>query len=264
MQKLFLFVILSLIPYVLFSQNRITIQKKIIERGKVDTISVVGTLSLENSSSIRFLLLFNAYLLDVKKIIGGETFAIRESEPQFSLDITKIDSAILSITSTNFQSINNGIIFQIAVEGLAYKDSITYIIPAEIVLDDSPVDFQKDSGMVIVRGPSVIPVAVTTLGYAYPFPTENPLKFSFTLAKKTQLDFAIFAMNGKKILSSNDNFDFFSIFKGTTKIPLNSIFEPGEYTLSVALPKEIATGVYFLRMNTAEFGPFYSKFLILK
>ncbi|MGQ9819407.1 MAG: hypothetical protein ACUVQ1_05730 [Candidatus Kapaibacteriales bacterium] len=256
--------ILSLTPFIIFSQNRIAIPSKSIERGKIDTITITGTLLLRNSASLRIKLLFDAHFIDIKKVIGNPEFAITEVEPEFNIDLTKIDSAVLNVQSSKFQSVTNGTIFQVLLEGLVYQDSITYIYPIEVALDDSLLETQKDPGRIIIQGPTVIPISVTSIGFAYPSPVQSPLKFNFTLSKQTRLHFALFSINGKQILSSTNNPGNFTVLKGSTNVSLNETFATGSYILQIEIPNEISSGVYFLRMDTTEFGPFYSKFMLLK
>lgn len=265
MLKNLIVIILIIMHDFLFSQNRISISSKLIERGEIDTINIEGTLSFDNSSLLQIKLLFDAHFIDVKKVIGNRDFAIIEDEPYFSLDLTKIDSSILNVQATNFQSITNGIIFQVLVEGLVYKDSITYIFPIEVAIDDSLIECQKDAGIVIVRGPSVIPIETTSIGFAYPSPIQSPIYFNFSLGKKTDVNFSIFSMNGKQVLSSINNPENFTLVEGIINRPVyNSTLEAGNYILRIEIPSEISSGVYFLRMNTGGFGPFYSKFMLLK
>lgn len=265
MLKSLFVILLIVIPYFLFSQNRISIPSKSIERGKIDTINIEGTLSLQNSSLLRIKLLFDAHFIDVKKVNGNPNFAIMEDEPYFDLDLTKIDSAILNVQATNFQSITNGIIFQVLVEGLVYKDSVMHIFPIDVAVDDSSIECSKDTGTIIVRGPSVIPIEITSIGFSYPSPVKSLIYFNFSLGKKTKLNFSIFSINGKQILSSINNPEKFNIVDGIIPRPIyNSTLEAGSYLLRIEIPSEISSGVYFLRMNTAEFGPFYSKFMLLK
>lgn len=264
MQKNYLYLLIFFLPFFLFAQNRVSIPTKNVERGKIDTIDVYGSFSFQNSGKLEIKLLFNAYLIDVKKVIGNPNYVIHEIEPNIRLDLSKLDSAVLAINSFDFQALNEGIFFKIVIEGLVYKDSITYIQPLEIAIDDSLIDFTKDSGMIIVRGPSVIPIPVTSIGYGYPSPTKNQIRFDFTLAKNTPVDFSVFSSNGKKIIDSNKNSNYFLIQKGSIEIPSETVLEPGEYSLLVNFPNEIASGVYYLQMRTSIFGPFYSKFMLLK
>lgn len=261
-----LFVIfLIILPYFLFSQNRISIPSKSIERSRIDTINIEGTLSLQNSSTLRIKLLFDAHFIDVKKVIGNPNFVIIENEPYFSLDLTKIDSAVINVQATNFQSIVNGIIFQVLVEGLVYKDSVTYIFPIEVAIDDSLIECRKDTGTIIVRGPSVFPIEITSIGFAYPLPVQSHIYFNFSLGKRNEVNFSIFSINGKQVLSSINNPENFIIVEGLLNKPVyNSLLEGGNYLLRIEIPDKISSGVYFLRMNTSEFGPFYSKFMLLK
>jgi len=248
------------------SQIIVNIPDATIGRGRVDTISIYGSFDNISFNSLKLVLQFNAYLLDIKKVIGNRDYIIAEDEPNFDIQLNKIEDATLSISSSNINLSKNGetLICKLWVEGLVYKDSLDTIKLVSMELDGNPVDFTYNGGVIKVVGPSVFPVKENYFSNSFPLPTDTRVFFRFGIVTPSFVEFTVYNSKGEEVLSSKANSSFFKVKGNKGETSLNGKLDEGDYLLEVTLPLDLASGSYFLQLNAFSIGVFYSSFLVVK
>ncbi|MFN3781821.1 MAG: hypothetical protein ACK4SO_06565 [Candidatus Kapaibacteriota bacterium] len=249
-----------------YSQVKITIPQTFINRGQFDTIVVFGDFSDLNFTKLDLVFQFNAVLIDLIKIVSDSEYLIAEPEPSFNVSLNNLSDAILRISSS---SINNSlkkesILCKIIAEGLVYKDSVDTIKLLQVQLDDTPVDFLFNGGIIIVKGPLVFPVKNNYLSEGFPTPTSERVQFRFGIVKSSFVDILVFNSKGETVLTSVQAEEYFKVLGKNREISLNEKLEDGDYLLELTLPYDFPSGVYFLELNAYSIGSFRSKFLIVK
>ncbi|ROL60635.1 hypothetical protein D9V87_01065 [Bacteroidetes/Chlorobi group bacterium MS-B_bin-24] len=261
----FSFAFLFISVYNSFAEATITLPKKILTRGTIDTLSIYFSNDQANINSLKLTLQFNAYILDIKKVLGSDAFIITEPLPKFSLNLDTLEKAKLTIESSNLNIGNSrAILCQLLVEGLVYRDSVDTIRIVNLEVDGSPAQFVSNGGEIIAQGPSVIPIKSTYISIASPLPTSNSLWFYFGLSKTSYLEFTIFNFIGEKVYSSSRTPDLFKVLGNNSQYPVDGKFEDGDYKLTIELPPDFPSGAYFLQLNAFSIGTFSSKFLVVK
>ncbi len=246
-------------------ENTIEIPEKVLNRGIIDTISIYFSTDSINLNNINFTLKFNAYILDIRQVVGNTNFFITEPSPKYYINLNNIEEATLTIESNNLNRWNEQkILCQLIVEGLVYKDSVDTIKISNLEINGNPVKFVANGGIVIVRGPSVIPVKSNYLSGANPLPGENFLWFFFGISKPSYLSISILNSLGEQIYSSESNPELFQITASNNQYSPQDKLEDGDYRLDVHLPPQFPSGTYFLRLNAYSIGIFLTKFLIVK
>lgn len=263
--------ILKLTAFFLFfcnvasSEVKISIPNRTIERGKIDTLVVLGDFGKQSFSKLNLVFQFNAYLMDVQKVISDASNIISDSEPQFSVQLNQLFNATLVVTSSqlNLNSNNNAIICKLIVEGLVFKDSVDTIKLVQVELDDNPVSFIYEGGIVTVRGPLVFPVKKNYLSESFPIPASYRVFFRFGMILPSFVEIKVFNSKGEIVLSSATE----SLFKITGiegEVSLQTKLDAGDYLMEMTVPSDLASGVYFLQLNAYSVGVFISKFLVIK
>ncbi len=249
-----------------YSQVKITIPQTFINRGQLDTIVVLGDFSGFNFGKINLIFQFNAFLIDVKKVVSNSEYLITESEPSFRVLLNNLSDATLQISSssTNNNIKKENILCKIIVEGLVYKDSVDTIKLLQVALDDIPVDYLFIGGIINVRGPLVVPVKKNYLSEGFPTPTSNRVYFRFGIVESSVVEIVVYNSNGEIVLSSVQDEEYFKVLGKNREISLKEKLDDGDYLLELSLPFDLSSGVYFLGLNAYSIGSFRSKFIIVK
>lgn len=258
----------------LFS-NSIEIRDTTIVRSRSDTIPIFGKIDSPNPYKIKVIIKFNAYLLDIKKIIGGNKFILQEPEPTFIVQLNNIDDASIEITSTNVQPTASSVLCKMVVEGLVYRDSICIVSPLSLWVNDTLVESELISDTVKVVGPPIFQNPKNFLDNPFPLPPiGNFIQFNFGVANvgtpeiKTpiKVGFYVFNSAGMQVFSSEKNQEIFSAISIGSKTPidLNGEVNTGVYRLTLTFPSDFADGVYYLQMRTSENIVLNSKFLYIR
>ena len=249
----------------LFSETIVTIPKKTLTRGVLDTITINFATKQKDITSLKLTLRFNAYVLDIKKVLGSPDFIVNDPSPKFNLNLENLENAILTIESNNLTFDDSPMILcQLLVEGLVYKDSVDTMRIVALEINGFPIDFTFNDGVIIVQGPSVIPIKSTYISIPSPLPTRNYLWFYFGLSRASYLEFSIFNSLGEKVYSSVHSPDLFKVWGKNLQFPVDGKFEVGDYKLDIYLPQDFPSGVYFLQLNAFSIGIFSSSFLVVK
>ncbi len=249
-----------------YSQISVSIPNVAIERGRNDTISIFAQFQNASINKLNLVFQFNAYVLDIKKVVSGEKFIISDPSPNFNIQLNQLTDATISITSSNINvnSAKDSLLCQFIVEGLVYKDTLDTIKLVQIEIDDNQTNFVFNGGIVVVRGPTVFPVKKNYLSEAFPLPTTEQIYFRFGIVSPSYLEFVIYNSNGEKVLNSNDKSNIFRILGAKGEFSTKDKLEAGDYLLIVSLPQDLSSGSYFLELNAFSVGLFFSKFLIVK
>ncbi|MCX7879728.1 MAG: hypothetical protein N2517_03615 [Ignavibacteria bacterium] len=263
-KKIFVAFALLIFPLVpIRSIVYVSIPDTIINRARNDTIPIYGSLNLTKANKIQLVFQFNAYLLDIKGVLGGETSIIEENSPSFEVRLNNLYNAELVITSFKIK-VQSNLFFKLIVEGLAHKDSVDSLKLISLSVSDTLHKFEVSGGKLTIRGPTVIPIQKSYISNGIPLPADKIVNFNFGIEKASFLSFEVFNENGEFIFSSQSNPDKFLAKNRSEILPLNQKFEAGDYSLELYLPIEIATGLYFLRLKAYSIGTFNSKFLVVK
>lgn len=248
-----------------YAQVKITIPQTFINRGQLDTIVVIGDFSSLSFQKLSLVFQFNAFLVDIIKVVSEPEFIISEPEPNFNIQLNNLTDATLRISSSNLNiDKKENILCKIIVEGLAYKDSIDTIKLLHVKVDDTPVEYSFIGGTIIVRGPLVIPLKINYLSEGFPTPSSNKVYFRFGIVKSSIVDIFVYNTKGEAILKSFQDEDYFKVFGKNREIPLKERLDEGDYLLELSLPFDLSSGIYFLGLNAYSIGSFRSKFIIVK
>lgn len=258
----------------LFS-NSIEIRDTTIFRSRLDTIPIFSKIDSPNPYKIKLLIKFNAYILDIKKIIGSDEFIFREPEPSFTIQLNNIDDATIEITSNNIQPAVSSILCKMVVEGLVYRDSICVVSPLSLWINDTLVESELIPDTIKVIGPPVFQNPKNFLDNPFPLPpTGNFIHFNFGVASigkpnvetPVRIEFSVFNSAGAEVFNSVKNQEIFSAISIGSKTPidLNKEVNAGVYRLTLIFPSDFAVGVYYLQMRTSENIVLSSKFLFIR
>lgn len=258
-------VIWFLLSNAIFAEIKITIPNRTIERGRLDTIAILGDFGTQSFAKLNLVLQFNAYLIDLQKVISEPSNVIVETEPNFNVQLNQLYDATVSITSSKLNLNINGekTICKLVIEGLVYQDSVDTIRLLKVELDDDPVGFTFEGGKITVSGPLVYPVKENYLSEAFPIPSASRVLFRFGIVKPSYIELKIFNSNGEIVFTSQ-NTEYFKISGTKGVVSTKDKLDAGDYWLELLLPPDFASGCYFLQLNAFSVGVFNSKFLIIK
>lgn len=250
------------------SQGFISFSDAEIPRGSKTTISVETNDDFTNVSDIRIVLKYNAYVIDIAKVIGGENHIIACNDLSLNKKFEKQDSATIEFSCNQINTGSGNIFFDLEIEGLAGPDSIAYIFIDSIFFNNQIVNIeQQKSSKIKVVGIPVFQYA-EGLGLAYPNPFYEKITIPFTLFSPSNIDFFIYSSSGelifdknclnKEIIITKENNDLLNITdlsKELTKGTYIIEFKPIEWNFS--------TGLYYFFLKT-ERNDYYSIFLYSK
>jgi len=121
----------------LFSAGFVSIQDTtLIHSGTNSRIPVYSNVDFSQVNNAKFTFKFNGLLLNIKGVYAAEENGCKEAGSSFTVDLTNLKEATLEVTATQFNPTNNGILFSIELETLAGQDSIAFLTPSEITLND--------------------------------------------------------------------------------------------------------------------------------
>ncbi|MCX7909491.1 MAG: hypothetical protein N2560_08255 [Ignavibacteria bacterium] len=249
-----------------YSQIIVTIPNENIERGRNDTITILAKFGDIPINRLNLVFQFNAYLFDVKNVVSGNEFIISDSQPNFTVQLNQLNNATISIVSSKVSIIPNveKVLCKLVVEGLVYKDSVDTIKLVNLEIDNNPVNFTFNGGVINVRGPLVFPIKKNYLSNSFPLPTDGRVFFRFGIVNPSYVDIIVYNSKGEKVLGSQFNKNFFQVFGVKGEVSLDDKLDEGDYLLKIELPPDLAAGVYFLQLDAFSVDVFFSKFLIVK
>jgi hypothetical protein len=252
-----------------FSETTISILDTSIPRGAIYKIPIYVTTDITDLSNLKVKLSFNAYVIDIKSAQGGDSLIMKCPTADTLHDYLYLDSAIITISCSNNQTINNGILCSLQIEGLAGPDSLSKLKIEKLYINDvEPSNVIYSSGVVKVTEPIVIPHIPEGMGINYPNPCSSEIKFQFSIDVPTKVNFSLYSDDGRQMASYDFSKSFKLFFKqqtGTVEITdLNSTLQQGNYELEFRFNNyNFASGVYYLRMKTDK-NIYSSGFVIIK
>jgi hypothetical protein len=264
-----IFVILISTYFVSYSQPAVRVSDATAPRGESTLIDVTGTIDFGNTGELVFYFTFNAYLYDIKSVKTGNNFGLNTiTGDGFKVIINPMGLSELIVKSNDYKNISNGILFRIELEGLAYKDSIGFIIPDSVALNGTKVNnLSLNRGRIVVPGLPIYDDFGEGLGYCYPNPFHYTVTLPFYLESSQNIKLNVFSLAGKRIPIHEINMEQNRLFKketNGTKVPLDNIdseLSPGYYEY-VFTPEywEMSSGIYYVFLITND--KVYSKSLI--
>ena len=252
--KLLIIIILSVIPgFNVLSQNDISISDTLVTRTEYFEIPVNGTLQVNAGDNVSIEIVYDSRIIDIKSAIGGNGMAITEAAPAIATDFTKLDSAKLTITSSNVVPVTNGIICKLSVKGLVFSDSVGYIHPYKIIINGIETPVSQKYARVLVRGTLIFPNYPDNLGDAVPNPFFYSTKLNFSLEKPSKVHFILYSLIGGLIAESQNSTEIFKIYNiiDNQRVDASSVLAAGVYYLIVTpVSFETSSGYYMLVMQT--------------
>ncbi|MBI5326251.1 MAG: hypothetical protein HZB41_13435 [Ignavibacteriae bacterium] len=269
--KIFI-VILGIIStcYISYSQTNVTVPDTVIPRGEVYSIPINGSLDQVNKKSIKIKLRYNARVIYIKSVKGSDNTIMNCLTPKLgNPDYSDISKTTVEISCDSISSSNSGIFCFIDVEGLAGPDTLTYLVPVAIYINDvqdSTAVF--DGGQIKVPGDLVYQRFPEGIGQNYPNPFASYTFFPVVIDKLTKVNFKLYTNNGSEVSSINNKSETLELYKktGTGEVKVNfddEILDRGNYVLHFIPDAEFANGSYFLVMKTVN-GIYNIRFLYIK
>lgn len=250
------------------AENKVYLRDTIIERGVSLKIPIYGTISFSPIDNFYIELQYDARIINISSVAGAPDYIIKPINPFFQNDLKDLNSAILSISTNDAQSKENGIVCVLELEGLVFSDSIVDIFLNKIVINGiERSEFKGKIGTITVRGQSFLPNFPDNLGLNYPNPFTDETRFEFNLENTTLISFYIYNSSGQAIYSSENTPEIFKVFS-YDGLPVNKPFEQslsrGKYYALFRPPTyDFASGVYFFGLKTDK-GFYNRSFLVLK
>lgn len=228
----------------------------VLPRGGVHPAAVYGSLNGATGSTIELKFAFNAAVIDIKGISPCETCIM--SSPTFTVNMSKMDSTILTIKADISTTTGLEKFCVLEVEGLVGPDTVTPIIPTEVIIDGETIqDVEFINGKIRVLTDPIVQKLPEGLGNPYPNPFAGSVTVPFFVSEETKVSFYIYNSLGRLYASypetDGNTFLFYNgdgVFIGK---PDTNIFQKGEYKIKI-LPTSIdcASGSYYIFMKTAK------------
>jgi hypothetical protein len=219
-------------------------------------LTVYGNIDLANIKSLEITFEFNALNLEIKSAYANSSFIMKCPTPITNYNKDDLTKSTVTIFCNDIQNINNGIICKLIVEALAGPDSITYLTPKSIKINDSLIDDANlTRGIIKIHGENVTQQYPEGIGRNYPNPFNEITTFPLSINYKTKVAFKIYANDGRFILSNdeaNDMMELSFFDNKRNEIPitdLNSDLNRGNYILRLKPDyMQFASGMYYLIM----------------
>ncbi|HRP02679.1 MAG TPA: hypothetical protein PLE30_08535 [Candidatus Kapabacteria bacterium] len=228
-----------------------------IDRAITNLIPVYGSLANTNNNEYEFCFTFNSLVLDIKNVSTTDN-TIFSKINSFNVDFNNLTNSILRVKSSELRSSNNGVLFYIAIEGLAGSDTVTSFTPSCYKKDGKDItEVSLQSANINVRSTPIGIKFIEGLGLNSPNPFNNETKIPFTIENDTKVSFNMFSLNGRRVIGNDLSFNTFDmkIFKddGNEVSDIYSyIFTKGKYFLILKSRKsDISVGAYYLNMTTS-------------
>lgn len=269
--KLLLLLLVTLLSTSVFSISASILQIKdtTVERGRVYSIPVYGSIPDSSAKEIKIEFVFNAMVIDVKQVIGANHYGL-PLDLAYNIDINNLIQSKITITSSSFKKNYSGIICELEIEGLAGLDTLCNIEPVSMLFDDvSPVGIDLIKGTIKVNSVPVEPKYHEGISQNYPNPYSYLTTFPFSIDQETGVNFKMYSLNGKRLNEESDLDDIFQMVvydengKSVEK-PDSYRFTRGSYKI-VLIPYswKLSSGAYFLIMKTDN-GVYRMNFIYIK
>ncbi len=258
MTRIILFFIVVLLSASSFaeSQYRIDPPEGSVPRGETVAKPLNGSPGDDPIDEIEIKILFDARILDFKSAVGGADYAIKDAELPVEQIFAKDELDTLIVRSTNVGDSPGETICMLNMEGLAFFDSVSVMIPIELKINGVPIeDAEFSESEIVVSGIPVFPDFPERIGRNYPNPFYDETRFPFNIENESTVEFKIFSSDGIRFYASGGDPEVFRIFlktdAGEIEKGLNDRLEKGAYVL-LFRPRsnDLASGAYLISMKT--------------
>jgi hypothetical protein len=266
---LFITINIVLLSYYSLSNTNITVRDTVFDRLSTHTIPVYANFDSSNILKLDITFIYNSNIIDIQSIKSDNNTVINCTQPTITKKFDKLDSATIEIKCDSIISTNT-ILCYFEIEALVCPDSIGYICPSNLIINDT---LQKNP--TLVSGKIQIPPTFTNkdypegLGYNYPNPFYYSTDFHFSINRSTKVEFTIFSLSGRDLFN-NLSLGKECILKKITDqgyiyiSTLDSALERGNYILTFTpIFMEFPTGLYFFNLKT-ENNSYNNNFMFIK
>lgn len=238
-----------------YSEAQISVEMRdtSISRGTQNLIPVYGEIPSNSVGKLELSVRFNAFVIDIKRIVTDANTCLDE-RLTFAVDLLKIESAALMVTSDSYKIPFSGVLFYLEVEGLAGPDTSTLVAPIAIKFDGIEQQAEFDSGTISVQSIPVGPKLTEGLGQNYPNPFDIYTELFFSVDEESKVSFTIFSLNGRNVYGMNltDRAFTTEIFDESGNVIDNyteHIFAAGRYKMRLTpYSWKLSSGAYYLVM----------------
>ncbi len=240
------------------AQNSVEIRDTTFRQGEAFSavIPVTGSIDIQPGSKLEIEFTYNAKVINILDVRGNDNFAMKNPDTT-DLNFNPIESSTIVIADDDAQSVDNGVICELLIEGLAGPDSVTELKPGKVFIDEvEQTDPNLNSGTLTIKGTPVYPIPPEGMGLNVPNPFYRSTLISFSIKESSPVYFYIYSLDGSlKISSSEDeNVETFKFFD-SEGIPFDynsdEELEKGTYKLLITpKPWNFGSGSYFLIMVT--------------
>lgn len=267
-----LFVFITTNNY-LYCKSKIEIKDTILQRGKLTKINILGQfddLKLTDDNIIKVNFQFDSRLIHIDTIDYSSLIEPEINKFYFNkqLSINRVYNSTnpeLSIFEIVFKGINQNfisnsatdnldILFALNCEALAGIDSIGFIEPLSVAIDNIEINnftFQKGR---FYLGIPIVDIEKESIGNIYPNPFGDFSTIDFTLVKDSKVSLAIYSVEGGLVSMFPDNVKNvkYTFVKGNEVIDYDGTTQlnKGNYRISIDPDNNyFSSGAYVLFVN---------------
>jgi hypothetical protein len=248
----------------------LSINDTTINRGGINIIQINFASNGLNSNKFISEYTFNANVIDIKN--NNTELAQNDyiDSIHISTDLSNLSESVLKISvlfKENFPSSGS---INIAVEGLAGSDTVTFLTPVKALVDNIEIEnVNFIAGRISVNSSIIVPGITEGLYQNRPNPFSDYTAFPFGLNKDSEISFSIYGHGGRNVYNQSKLTDIFKVaiidengevindFK-------DKILKRGNYKLTLQpYSWQLASGAYYIVMTT-ESGAYKTNFIYIK
>ncbi len=177
---------------------RISVAGANARQGDHLTIAVSGSVSADTLSSIRIVFDYNANRLRIDSVGGNVNYVIKCAQPTV-FDSVFAELGTLKVSCTDAQNIADGNICTLYITCLAGEGNEALITPSEVVINDSNLIGNFESGKITFNDTPVKQKFIEGLGYPSPNPFWGTIRIPYTIDQPTNVSFYIYDLVGRLV-----------------------------------------------------------------
>ncbi len=248
----------------------LSINDTTLKRGLVYKIPVYGTIDAPEADKIKFSVYFNALNIEILSAEGDANAAMKCPNPDFVKNLDNLEESFAEISCEDVQNVADGVVCYLNVEALAGPDTITYLTPAHLFINDEEItDAELDSAEIKILGDLINRKTPEGIGQNFENPFYFETTFPISLNKATKINLFIYTSEGRMVASHKEISEMIELefTKNGAKIELtdlNQSLDKGRYELKLKPDNmKFASGEYYLVMIT-DYGVYSQNFIYLK